>query len=148
MLNIDELKILLTLNGQQRLPHLESEIFASRDLYTCYLDALCKDYDWYENYSNYGIGCIAYRYSKSVIKGRWPEAEKVIATSPQFAYCYAKYVIKGRWPAAEPIIMKDANAAYLYAAHVIKDRWPEAETSIAKDRTSKLWYNEDFGTNI
>jgi len=34
-------------------------------------------------------------------------------------------VIKGRWPEAEAVIAQDADAALRYAEGVIKGRWPE-----------------------
>lgn len=48
-------------------------------------------------------------------------------TSPDLAYLYAIAVIKGRWPEGEKLIATDAGNAYLYAVEVIKGRWPEAE---------------------
>ena len=42
------------------------------------------------------------------------------------AYCYANDVIKGRWPEAEAVIAQNANAASWYAEDVIKGPWPEA----------------------
>ena len=75
----------------------------------------------------------SFRYAYDVIEGRWPEAEKVIATDPKSAYEYAKYVIKGRWPEAEKVIATDPISAYEYAKYVIKGRWPEAEKVIASD---------------
>ena len=36
------------------------------------------------------------------------------------AYLYAKDVIKGRFPEAEPVIAKDAGWACYYALYVIK----------------------------
>ena len=73
----------------------------------------------------------AYFYAIN-IKGRWPEAEPIIAKDPRWAYNYARDVIKGRWPEGEPAIAKDPRWAYFYAADVIKGRWPEAEEAMAK----------------
>ena len=69
----------------------------------------------------------AYWYAEDVIKGRWPEAEKVILKSAEWSYCYAKNVIKGRWPEAEKMVSKSTKWSYRYALYVIKGRWPEAE---------------------
>src|SRR3990167_9506898 len=57
----------------------------------------------------------AYWYAHEVIKGRWPEAEEVIAAEAEVAYFYARYAIKGRWAEAEAAIATDARWAYLYA---------------------------------
>ncbi|MDR0770550.1 MAG: hypothetical protein LBE75_05065 [Burkholderiales bacterium] len=46
----------------------------------------------------------AYLFSLDAIKGRWPEAEKLIARYPSVALSYAYYVIKDRWPEAEETI--------------------------------------------
>ena len=75
----------------------------------------------------------AFWYARDVIKGRWPEAEDVIAENAEYAYGYAKDVLKGRWPEAEDVIARDANYAWLYARYVIKGRWPEAEDVMAKN---------------
>jgi hypothetical protein len=76
---------------------------------------------------------LAYYYAKEIIKGRWPEGEKTIASSPNDAWIYAMDVVKGRWPEAEPGISKEPHAAYNYARYVIKGRWPEGEKAIATD---------------
>jgi len=72
-------------------------------------------------------------YAHFVIKGRWSEAEQVIATSPEWAYFYAHFVIKGRWSEAEPVIATSPECAYVYARDVIKGRWPEGEAAIFSD---------------
>jgi len=76
-------------------------------------------------------------YAREVIKGRWSEAEPLIAKDPLTAFSYAKYVIKGRWPEAEASIITDSTSAYWYAKHIIKGRWPEAEQYIIKDK--EIW---------
>ena len=68
----------------------------------------------------------AYWYAEEVIKGRWPEAEGVIAQDAFSALRYASDIIKGRWPEAEAVIAQDANAALRYARDIIKGPWPEA----------------------
>jgi hypothetical protein len=69
-------------------------------------------------------------YATEIIGGRWPEAEPVIMTRPMSAVAYASDVIKGRWPEAEPVIMAHPMSAVAYARDVIKGRWPEAEPTI------------------
>lgn len=72
----DELKLLLSLNGGQRIFHLEQEIFASRSLSNTYLNTLCSQYQWYRpGTSN---DWLVYFYARNVIKWRWPEAEFLI----------------------------------------------------------------------
>jgi hypothetical protein len=88
---LDELKTLLALNGNQRIAHLEKEIFADEKLYTCYLESICSKYVEYEAYEPGKPGdlsWLAYMYAGEVIKGRWPEAEAVIATDRYWAYRY------------------------------------------------------------
>jgi hypothetical protein len=67
------------------------------------------------------------RYAESVIGGRFYEAEPFILTDIGSAYRYAEIVIKGRWPEAEALIMTNLKWAFEYAKHVIKGRWVEAE---------------------
>ena len=80
----------------------------------------------------------AYRYARDVLKGRWPEVEATIATSPHVCK-YAKDVIKGRWPEGEEAIANQlplslrTSLSFYYARGVIKGRWPEAEAAIATD---------------
>lgn len=64
-------------------------------------------------------------YAHSVIGGRWPEAEPVIARDAQCAYLYARYLIKGRFLEAEPVIARNADWAYYYARDIIKGPWPK-----------------------
>jgi len=85
-----------------------------------------------------------YDYAKDIIKGRWPEAEPTIMTSPAYAYHYAYGVIKGSWPEAEPIIMASPGYAYYYSKYIIKDRWPEAEPAIMKNSYCWKLYKDHF----
>jgi hypothetical protein len=63
---------------------------------------------------------------------------------PHYAYRYAKSVLLRRWPEAEPYILSDSDTAYWYARYVIKRRWPEAEHIIASDRWEWRRYQEEF----
>ena len=57
----------------------------------------------------------AYEYAMFVVRGRFPEGEAAIATSPYYAYEYAYNVLKGRFPAGEAIIFDgDSNPIYSY----------------------------------
>lgn len=80
-----ELKILLALNGNQRLVHLEDEIFSSSD-YVIVHYVKCAIY-----YSTFtGAGVIGPEYIK-------------IKDVPHILFYFSRRVIKGRWIAAETI---------------------------------------------
>jgi hypothetical protein len=150
-MTLDELKLLLTLNGQQRIPYAEEEIFFSKPLYTYYLEEISKNYNWFHAYDRECISdleWLACRYAKDVIKGRWLEVESVIATQPKTALLYALSVIEGRWPEAEAIIATDAEATYYYTKDIVKARWPAGETAVTTDRDVADWYNRRYGTNL
>ncbi|HUW49376.1 MAG TPA: hypothetical protein VMW36_11590, partial [Patescibacteria group bacterium] len=49
----------------------------------------------------------------------------------EWAYLYARYIIKGRWEEAEPVIASDPYQAYWYAKRIIKGKFKEAEKTIA-----------------
>jgi hypothetical protein len=121
MTNNDILTI-IKLRGPIRSPELEEEIFADKKLYTCYLESICSKYKEYEAYEPGDIAWLAYSYASEVIKGRWPEAESVIATDP--------------YSAAE------------YALGILGRRWPEGEAAIRLVYHNAQFYNERFGTNI
>jgi hypothetical protein len=65
-------------------------------------------------------------------------------TEPYWALLYAEYVIRGRWPEAEPVIATDPMSAYYYSKSVLKGRWPEGEPAIAKDPDYSILYLELF----
>jgi hypothetical protein len=135
------LKLLLTLNGNTRLPQYEVEIFADNKLMNIYLSELHKVYHTYTTCkNNEDRARITYWYAKCVIKCRWIEAESFILPDPENAYYYARDVIKGRWIEAESVIVTNANIAYYYAINVIKGRWSEAEAVIAADAGNSYWY--------
>ena len=78
MNNREELKILLALNGNKRIPHMEEEIFANGYLTRIYLTRLVAgigDHDDPELFSN---GYHIFYYARDVIKARWYEAEAAI----------------------------------------------------------------------
>jgi hypothetical protein len=176
-MTLAELKTLLALNGQQRIPYAEEEIFSTDELYEFYLESISSKHIWFEDYIKdgmAGLSWIAYSYAHEVIKGRWLAAERIILTEKDFtfyyatdvikgrwpegeailskhakeAYYYARDIISGRWPEAEAVIATDSDAAYEYAYHVIRGRFLEAEATIASDKFYSRWYNEDFGTNL
>lgn len=65
-------------------------------------------------------------YALNVIKGRWPEAEKKIATDAWASWDYANIVLNDRFKLGEPTVAK-SQYAYSYASRIIKGRWREAE---------------------
>ena len=64
-----------------------------------------------------------------------------VKVDAEYACLYALDVIKGRFLEAEPVIATDPQYAYRYARDVIKDRFPEAE-SVIKNSAWKDDYNE------
>ena len=77
-------------------------------------------------------GLFAYLYAKNKIKGRWPEAEAIIAKSSSSIH-YAKEVIGGRFKEAEEFIAKSAQHSFIYARDVVHGRFEEGEDSLAND---------------
>jgi hypothetical protein len=117
---MNNLKTLIDISAGIRLPQYEPEIFLCDDLAKHYLNKLCGHYHWYvEGHGN-----------------------------ARYAYYYAEYVIRGRWTEAEAVIAKNARWTYMYAKYIIKDRWPEAEPHIATDLCYRDLYNSIFGTSI
>ena len=74
--NIDEIKTLIALTGNKRIPDLEAEIFADATLTKLYLHTLCKTQSWYIHYNS--ISFMAYAYAVGVMNTPWPEAESII----------------------------------------------------------------------
>ena len=112
--------------------------------YACYIGKRIKKIE--KNILKDGKAVVVYQYAKDAIKGRWPEAEKIIATDARWAYHYAENVIKGRFAEAEIFIATDAYNAFVYAKNVIKGRWPEGEEVIFSDECYKKLYTEEFTT--
>lgn len=101
-ITINELKILLSLNGNQRLPHLEEEIFFSRELTVIYLERLLQEHDAEINlksnknntYSDYTITDVSraiYVYSRNKIKGRWLIAERHLLPDTYWYKSYRRF---------------------------------------------------------
>lgn len=78
--NIEELKTLIILSGNKRLPDLEEEIFSNKELTNVYLRELFvvyPDKDFYIHNSHH-IDTLVYTYAKHIIRGPWPEVEHII----------------------------------------------------------------------
>jgi hypothetical protein len=89
-MTLGELKTLLALNGRQRIPYAEVEIFADKELCICYLIELNRAKHWSIDSIN-----------------SWPEDADIFDIdkfSAYLVYSYARYAIKNRWPEAEHII--------------------------------------------
>ena len=76
-----------------------------------------------------GYYYFADQYLHTIVKGRWPEYEKLIINTPHACH-YARIVFKGRWPEAEPAIASDVKTAFSYATTVLKQRWEPAEKTL------------------
>lgn len=119
-MKLNELKILLALNGNKRLPELEEEIFSNEKFSFLYLNKVTRgvwtfDYGW-DTFSHI-TDCpeVIYVHAHEILKSRWIAAEHIIATDPYHAYYYAQDVINGRWTQdteagrkAEAAIKRDA----------------------------------------
>jgi hypothetical protein len=149
--DITELKVLLALNGRQRIPYAEEEIFSNRSLYSEYLKELCKDFECYNlfvNGTDADLAGLADYYADEIIDGRWLAAEHIIATNGTWAVSYATNIIQGRFPEAESVIADDHTSSYSYAMYVIKARWLEGEAAIARSDVICRWYEDHFKCKI
>jgi len=84
-----------------------------------------------------------YRYARDVIKGRFPEGEKIIAKFARYSCWYATEVLRSRFPEGEKVISEDAQYSFWYAKNLIKGRFPEGEETIS--RGQECWANMYFG---
>ncbi len=95
---------------------LKSNAKPEGDAKRALLDIIKKDPEYASEYAYW-----AYHYARTVIKGRWHEAEEIIKTDPKSACFYAKNVIQGRFPEAEPFIKTHPSWACYYANEIIRD---------------------------
>lgn len=58
-------------------------------------------------------------YAVEVLGSRWPEAEDIIKTSPQYACWYARDVVQSPWPEAEDVIKTDPRWACVYDKDIL-----------------------------
>lgn len=75
---------------------------------------------------------MVYVYAVNNVQGRWPEAERVVASNSRYAYAYAHRVIDGKWELGEPAIAKNISTSLSYA-ELIGERFVAGEPLIAKD---------------
>jgi lambda repressor-like predicted transcriptional regulator len=82
----------------------------------------------------------SYNYSASVLKGRFLKGEDAIATNPRIIYNYVQYFVKGPFPKGEDAIATDAQSSFYYARDIIKGPWPKGEDAIATNASSSVAY--------
>lgn len=100
-MNINELKLLLTLNGNKRIGYLEEDIFVS-------------DNDVILYYMEY----ILYRQARGMSWDRWSDSPMDMDDIPYVVYCYALNVIHDRFIIAEKFIF---NSKCTYAEKYWRD---------------------------
>ena len=79
-ITVDEIKLLMKLNGGQRLPHLENEIFSKFETGCAYLNEI-RSKKLHISSASHGTcnpGYTICAYALYVINGRWFEAEKFL----------------------------------------------------------------------
>jgi hypothetical protein len=77
----EQIMVLIDICPGIRLPQYEQEIFSCDELTNHYLSKLCEQYWWYSKTSRV---CNTYFYARYIIKGRWPEAEAIIARGESY----------------------------------------------------------------
>lgn len=86
-MDYNELKLLLTLNSNERLPHMEEEIFADSDeIIHLYLYSICKATDWY--LESDVIDDMIFFYARYTLQSRWPAAEATMKRCCQRRYYF------------------------------------------------------------
>ena len=88
--------------------------------------------DWDEFFAHPCAPDWAYWYARNVLRGRWPEAEPVIAQSPTWAYWYAHNIIRGKFPEGEPAIATNPYWSYWYGKYIIRELFPSLEVNCKK----------------
>jgi hypothetical protein len=83
-------------------------------------------------------------FAKTVIKGRWTEAEPYIQTNVYYLMDYITEVIKERCIEFEDIILQNPFESYWYAIVILKTRWYEAENIILTDVEATFRYARDI----
>ena len=75
----------------------------------------------------------SYFYAKDILKGRFQDGEKLIATNVSYACSYACYVLNGPFPLGEKIIATSAYNSLYYAINALEGPFPLGEPAIATD---------------
>ena len=88
----------------------------------------------------------AYWYAMNVIKGRWLEAEDIIARCGTSSFWYARLI--GPFPAGEAAIATASCSSYWYAVDVLKGPFPAGEAAIAASQFNAAYRSMCNGWNI
>lgn len=83
-----ELRIIIALHGNKRIPHLEEELFSRFDIALDYMRALHT----YKTY--HSLQDIIFLYAKDVLKERWPVAEQMLFTDEDLKRHYLEWFRK------------------------------------------------------
>ena len=83
---------------------------------------------------------LAYKYCRSKHERGTTRLESCIAKDPWLAAMYAINFIKGRWVEAEQIIASNADASYEYASTIMKGRFELGEDAIFEDYETSQAY--------
>lgn len=101
-LSINELKVLLSLNGGQRIQHLEQEIFADNSMTILYLRNITP---WIKSIPKYKGDELTYRLSCYGLRyrHRWPEYIECIMANGGHTNVYDWYIhdIRDQFPYAQ-----------------------------------------------
>lgn len=127
----NEIKTIIALSGNRRLPDLEEQIFDDDTLTREYIIAVCG-INYCPSKSEIAEEIVMYAYRTDSC--RWLAAECAVARySARAAYIYARDVIGGRWDKAESSILYSKSEANIisYAVYVMKCRWPEGEVLLS-----------------
>lgn len=96
----DELKIILLLSGNKRLPDLEEEIFADDILSIIYVAQMCADHAppiKTDIYKSDRICQYIAQYTEHTLKRRWIAAEQYLRRHPDNFYAHYYYKEYGNY---------------------------------------------------
>lgn len=90
-MNNNELKTIITLSGNKRLPDLEEEIFSgNHEIIEFYLRLICRHEDWYAgNFDD--IGIMVDFYATRTLGQRWFAAEIILDNYPDWKLHYESW---------------------------------------------------------
>lgn len=95
-MQLNDLKLLLALGGNKRLPHLEKEIFSSGKLIIdFYVRSICKECNWYAPHDE--VATMVMYFSEHNLCDRWLQAEQVIRDDVFWMGRYVRVFGKIEW---------------------------------------------------